>query len=174
MHWILEPGLNHIAAQLPPVLTATEDNIYWVDAPSVEVSVVAAYEFCRKEEWCPPSNCWNLVWKWDGPERIRTFLWLVTKGDWNTPYVVVTAIHAWKRLMTQSEWENSRSQPFQDWLPKKCSLSQNPSKRLKGDQEGETKSTSDGSLPWGTNGSAKCHDSITIRSLPLAWDFGSR
>lgn len=43
-------------------------------------SVKSAYNLLQEHKWDEPSRLWGLAWKWRGPQRIRTFLWLALGG----------------------------------------------------------------------------------------------
>lgn len=32
---------------------------------------------CTKDNWSTQDGMWRCVWHWDGPERIRMFIWLL-------------------------------------------------------------------------------------------------
>lgn len=42
--------------------------------------MASAYRLLTSEYWNPPDPKWKLAWKWPGPQRIRTFLWLTLHG----------------------------------------------------------------------------------------------
>ncbi|KAK9149068.1 hypothetical protein Scep_007825 [Stephania cephalantha] len=45
-----------------------------------EFTVALAYKASHKDSWRPNICRWDLAWKWEGPERIRMFIWLVFQG----------------------------------------------------------------------------------------------
>ncbi|CAN1744017.1 Putative ribonuclease H protein At1g65750 [Linum perenne] len=70
--------LNQIAGMGPPKADGGEDDLIWGPEPKGHFSLKSAYDI--RAAVCNPSqsNIWRIVWKWQGPSRIKHFLWLVT------------------------------------------------------------------------------------------------
>lgn len=60
-----------------------EDKIVWGGSPSGEFSVKSAYQLVAGMD-LGASSQWSKVWKWEGPHRIKCFMWLVLNGGLKT------------------------------------------------------------------------------------------
>lgn len=66
-----------IAGIKPPNPTGNSDRIAWGPSKNVPFYISTAYELIEGENWGQRSREWEIVWKWQGPQRVRSFLWLV-------------------------------------------------------------------------------------------------
>ena len=66
-----------IAGIKPPNQTGNGDRIAWGPSKNGTFSISTAYELIEGENWDQRSREWEIVWKWQGPQRVRSFLWLV-------------------------------------------------------------------------------------------------
>lgn len=53
--------------------------ICWTQTTNRNFSVKDAYRLRTKRTWSAQGNKWKEVWKYQGPHRVRFFLWLVCK-----------------------------------------------------------------------------------------------
>lgn len=74
------PSRQSIATTNPPRPQDGESSCYWSLTPTGEFSVSSAYKAEQELSWQPADSRLNLIWKWPGAERVRTFLWLAVKG----------------------------------------------------------------------------------------------
>ncbi|CAN1787613.1 Putative ribonuclease H protein At1g65750 [Linum perenne] len=68
--------INHVAGMEPPNPNGEEDELIWGPDPKGQFSIKSAYDIlasCRSE---PRQNLWSSIWKWQGPSRVKHFLWL--------------------------------------------------------------------------------------------------
>ncbi|CAA0819938.1 Unknown protein [Striga hermonthica] len=72
-------SLLRLAAQLPPQSNG-RDLLYWGFSANRSFSTTSAYSSLVAPVAVGTTRLWKLVWKWDDPQRIRQFLWLVAKG----------------------------------------------------------------------------------------------
>lgn len=74
--------LRKIAAIKPPESDSTSDQFYWAFSSSGSFTVRSAYQHLYHNSLnslnVQDSN-WNLIWKWRGPQRIRTFTLLAAQ-----------------------------------------------------------------------------------------------
>ncbi|KAA3479950.1 reverse transcriptase [Gossypium australe] len=52
------------------------DRVIWARSVSGIFSVRSAYWALKEETWHSQEEYWNLPWKYNGPQRVRMFLWL--------------------------------------------------------------------------------------------------
>ncbi|CAN1815404.1 Putative ribonuclease H protein At1g65750 [Linum perenne] len=69
--------LEQIAGMKTPVDNDTEDGMLWGPDPKGKFSISSAYEIVAANHMVSDTNLWKSVWKWQGPNRIKHFLWLV-------------------------------------------------------------------------------------------------
>ncbi|CAN1810413.1 Putative ribonuclease H protein At1g65750 [Linum perenne] len=63
----------------PPRHNRGEDDWIWGCERSGQFTIKSAYNLICQTEEIPDSAIWKAIWKWDGPSRIRHFLWLAAK-----------------------------------------------------------------------------------------------
>lgn len=63
----------------PPNPCCTCDQFYWAFSNSGTFMVKSAYKHLHRNFLNGQDSNWNLIWKWRGPQRIRTFLWLAVQ-----------------------------------------------------------------------------------------------
>ncbi|KAE8664772.1 hypothetical protein F3Y22_tig00112738pilonHSYRG00339 [Hibiscus syriacus] len=56
----------------------------WLWETSGICSVKKTYHMLHEEQWDKHDNVWQVAWKFDGPRRIRTFIWLILKNKLST------------------------------------------------------------------------------------------
>ncbi|CAN1127603.1 Putative ribonuclease H protein At1g65750 [Linum perenne] len=67
-----------------PVASSGEDELIWGPDPKGNFSISSAYEIITAESNSFESPLWKLVWKWQGPNRVRHFLWLAAHNRFLT------------------------------------------------------------------------------------------
>ncbi|RYR58929.1 hypothetical protein Ahy_A05g024788 [Arachis hypogaea] len=75
-----EDIVKKIIAISPPSPWKEADRIAWGASSDGTFSTKSAYQVTMDEQHTQNKN-FRLVWNWQGSERIRTFLWLVTHRD---------------------------------------------------------------------------------------------
>lgn len=71
-------------------------------------SVRSAYKLLQADHWNDSSQHWNLAWQWNGPQRIRTFLWLALSNK------LLTNSERYRRHMTQNAGCSHCGSRFED------------------------------------------------------------
>ncbi|KAH9723430.1 putative leucine-rich repeat receptor-like serine/threonine-protein kinase [Citrus sinensis] len=66
-----------IASFRPPMEGYGEDQIFWSESKKGNFTVKSAYDALSKEIKGEDDQIWSCVWRWNGPQSIRVFLWLV-------------------------------------------------------------------------------------------------
>ncbi|CAN1165565.1 Putative ribonuclease H protein At1g65750 [Linum perenne] len=61
----------------PPTANSGEDELIWGPDPKGSFTLKSAYEIRAAINHLAISDPWRTVWNWQGPNRIRFFLWLV-------------------------------------------------------------------------------------------------
>ncbi|KAH9735403.1 putative ribonuclease H protein [Citrus sinensis] len=69
--------LLRIASFRPPMEGYGEDQIFWSESKKGNFTVKSAYDALSKELKGDDDQIWSCVWRWNGPQSIRVFLWLV-------------------------------------------------------------------------------------------------
>ncbi|KAE8707210.1 hypothetical protein F3Y22_tig00110386pilonHSYRG00026 [Hibiscus syriacus] len=136
--------LLRIAAVKPPNISFQEDSIGWNGQPDKKFTVKAAYNTRLQETRGEDEAIWNLIAKYRGIHRIRTFLWLTGRealltnserfkrhlaskarsgicGDaWeDTDHVLRKCINAteiWKSLIKEELLQEFMSMHMKEWI----------------------------------------------------------
>ncbi|CAN1852510.1 Putative ribonuclease H protein At1g65750 [Linum perenne] len=69
-----------IMGMTPPCASLGEDSIAWGLEANGCFSVKSAYLLLKDIDSSESAASWSKVWSWEGPAKIRQFLWLVTHG----------------------------------------------------------------------------------------------
>ncbi|CAN1797288.1 Putative ribonuclease H protein At1g65750 [Linum perenne] len=69
--------IRHAAGMPPPIANSGEDEIIWGPDPKGIFTLKSAYEIRAAINQQASTDPWRTVWSWQGPSRIRFFLWLV-------------------------------------------------------------------------------------------------
>ncbi|EOY24339.1 RNA-directed DNA polymerase (Reverse transcriptase), Polynucleotidyl transferase, Ribonuclease H fold-like protein [Theobroma cacao] len=91
--------VNKILMFLPPLLSFKPDTPYWASSASGVCTVASTYEVLREDYpnyIGQQSRKWAIAWKWDGPQRIRTFLMQCLHGK------LLTNLECRRRNMSSS------------------------------------------------------------------------
>ncbi|CAN1751199.1 Putative ribonuclease H protein At1g65750 [Linum perenne] len=60
----------------PPTPDGGDDDLIWGPDPKGRFTIKSAYDIIATSRDPSPHNTWNFIWKWQGPSRIKHFLWL--------------------------------------------------------------------------------------------------
>ncbi|CAN1729274.1 Putative ribonuclease H protein At1g65750 [Linum perenne] len=90
--------VNQVAGMGPPKSDGGEDDMIWGPDPRGRFSIKSAYDIRAASEESSQTNTWKLVWKWEGPSRIKHFLWLATHNR------LLTNAERRRRHMTSCEF----------------------------------------------------------------------
>lgn len=71
--------LMRLASVLPPCPDDGDDRVVWKFSKDHIFTVNSAYKSLEKDSCPPKDDIWHLIWKWDGPQRIKSWLWLAVK-----------------------------------------------------------------------------------------------
>ncbi|KAL4390453.1 hypothetical protein AHAS_Ahas03G0146600 [Arachis hypogaea] len=107
---VLEPYLNHdiimeLISTEPPKLSGEKDTLSWKLTSNGEFSIASAYKKLTGQQETN-NKIWNTIWKWKGPERVRTFMWLT--------------IHEYKKAFMKRSLFNENKKPIirnSSWIP---------------------------------------------------------
>ncbi|CAN1165568.1 Putative ribonuclease H protein At1g65750 [Linum perenne] len=69
--------VSQVAGMPPPTANSGEDELIWGPDPKGSFTLKSAYEIRAAINHLAISDPWRTVWNWQGPNRIRFFLWLV-------------------------------------------------------------------------------------------------
>ncbi|KAA3460126.1 reverse transcriptase [Gossypium australe] len=75
--WLPEDIIKRILSIPPPHPAEGEDKIIWARTESGSFTIRSAYRSIKENTWRPKDENWKNIWKYQGPQRVRTFLWLV-------------------------------------------------------------------------------------------------
>ncbi|CAN1194012.1 Putative ribonuclease H protein At1g65750 [Linum perenne] len=70
-----------IIGMTPPCARLDEDTIAWGLEENDCFSVKSAYLLIKDIEPNKSEATWNKVWSWEGPAKVKQFMWLVTHGN---------------------------------------------------------------------------------------------
>lgn len=99
--------VDEIQRTQPYPLAPDQPLCTWVKE-SKGFSVRSAYQVIKEDEWDNLSPKWWLAWNWCGPQRIRTFLWLVLSNK------LLTNKERCRRHMTETKHCDSCSNKVED------------------------------------------------------------
>ncbi|KAF2306076.1 hypothetical protein GH714_011197 [Hevea brasiliensis] len=69
-----------INAILPPHQSYDSDSVLWGSSPDGSFTLKSAYALIRKDFASDNATVWRSVWRWFGPFRVNSFLWLIIHG----------------------------------------------------------------------------------------------
>ncbi|CAN1800305.1 Putative ribonuclease H protein At1g65750 [Linum perenne] len=77
---VLQPEfVDLVAGMTPPNQNSGEDDWVWGFENSGKFTIKSAYNLICQSEELPSRPIWKSIWKWNGPNRVRHFLWLAAK-----------------------------------------------------------------------------------------------
>ncbi|CAN1798779.1 Putative ribonuclease H protein At1g65750 [Linum perenne] len=78
---LLKPeAVEMIFGMSPPQPASGEDQWVWGEEKNGKFSVRSAYNLIHVLPGVKTPETWKHIWRWSGPNRIRSFLWLATHG----------------------------------------------------------------------------------------------
>lgn len=80
-HFFLVDTVLKIASIPPPAVEKKDDCISWAVSNDKNFSLKSACTSLVENDWNEPNYLWKLIWKWKGPERIKSYLWLLGHRD---------------------------------------------------------------------------------------------
>ncbi|CAN1141118.1 hypothetical protein LINPERPRIM_LOCUS25270, partial [Linum perenne] len=89
--------LDQIAGIEAPVPNSGEDELIWGPDPKGKFSISLAYDILSASHISADPSLWKLVWRWQGPNRVKQFLWLVVQNR------LLTNVECMKRHMTNDD-----------------------------------------------------------------------
>ncbi|CAN1188823.1 Putative ribonuclease H protein At1g65750 [Linum perenne] len=72
--------INQITDVTPPSADSGDDTWVWGCESDGKFSIRTAYNLVNQSVSARPPVDWKLIWKWDGPNKVKHFLWLVAHG----------------------------------------------------------------------------------------------
>ncbi|CAI9098889.1 OLC1v1035618C1 [Oldenlandia corymbosa var. corymbosa] len=76
----LPDGVWQYIGNIPPPQSLTDQDIpLWRASASGKFSTKSAYNHLYSNKWDQDDRKWQLLWKWQGPERIKLFMWLLMR-----------------------------------------------------------------------------------------------
>ncbi|KAF7804220.1 putative ribonuclease H protein At1g65750 family [Senna tora] len=133
-----------IASIMPPNDRSKEDMLAWKGNEDGKFSVKSMYNMLGKVPSSEQGNTWNDIWKWNGPEKVRCFLWLcrhdrimtnenrmkrrlaATGNCSKCPSITENTLHAirdcslakpiWMKLVRPECWMEFFGLNLEDWL----------------------------------------------------------
>lgn len=73
-----------IAAIKPPLNNCGRDEIRWAHSKTWLFTVKSAYLSLIQQQSALDDPGWKIIWKWQGPQRIKMFLWLAVQNKLKT------------------------------------------------------------------------------------------
>lgn len=77
---VLPHVLDCIQMLIPPNAASEMDSLAWNGSADGTFSTAQAYAYLLNDRPLLNSDIFSYIWKWQGPERIRYFLWKVSRG----------------------------------------------------------------------------------------------
>ncbi|KAG8499648.1 hypothetical protein CXB51_006070 [Gossypium anomalum] len=74
--WVPEEVISRITSIPPSHPDAGPDRVGWARSASGSFSVRSAYWALKEDTWNSQEEHWKISWKYQGPQRVRVFLWL--------------------------------------------------------------------------------------------------
>ncbi|KAA3471573.1 LINE-1 reverse transcriptase isogeny [Gossypium australe] len=72
-----EDIIKRILSIPPPHPAEGEDRIIWARTESGSFTISSVHRSLKENTWRPKHDIWRTIWKYQGPQRVRLFLWLV-------------------------------------------------------------------------------------------------
>ncbi|CAN1121487.1 Putative ribonuclease H protein At1g65750 [Linum perenne] len=77
---LLQPEFVDIVAGMhPPNHSSGEDDWVWGLEKSGKFTIRSTYNLICQTDSLPSESIWNSIWRWNGPNRTRHFLWLAAR-----------------------------------------------------------------------------------------------
>lgn len=81
-----EEVLARLALCPPPTDDAGPDIRFWQHSAKGVCTVASAYQVLERGKLGNPDSFWKKIWAWNGPQRVRCFLWLAAQQRLLTNY----------------------------------------------------------------------------------------
>ncbi|KAK4257313.1 hypothetical protein QN277_006916 [Acacia crassicarpa] len=99
--------IRRLFAFPPPSVDAGNDLMIWGGSRTGIFSVKSAYHFIEKPNEMLAHPCFKLLWKWQGAERIRTFMWLAFQNklptnEWRSKWSSSSALCSYCNSQVES------------------------------------------------------------------------
>ncbi|KAA3474835.1 GTP cyclohydrolase 1-like [Gossypium australe] len=75
--WLPDAMIKRIVSIPPPHPAGGKDRIIWASSGSGSFSIRSAYWASKESSWRPRNDIWKSIWRYQGPHRVRLFLWIV-------------------------------------------------------------------------------------------------
>ncbi|CAL1392568.1 unnamed protein product [Linum trigynum] len=76
---LTEDGVLQVIGVQPPQELAGEDSATWGPEQDGRFRVRSAYNIAAQADGTTSSTDWRTIWRWQGPARVRHFLWLAAR-----------------------------------------------------------------------------------------------
>ncbi|KAH1040711.1 hypothetical protein J1N35_042454 [Gossypium stocksii] len=76
-NWLTEDMIQKIINIPPPYPLAGLNKVFWTCTSNGNFTVKSAYQMLKGSTWNEQDNKWEDVWKFQGPQRVKFFLWLI-------------------------------------------------------------------------------------------------
>ncbi|CAN1748538.1 Putative ribonuclease H protein At1g65750 [Linum perenne] len=142
---LLQPEFVDIVAGMhPPNHSSGEDDWVWGLEKSGKFTIRSTYNLICQTDSLPSESIWNSIWRWNGPNRTRHFLWLAARdrlltnatrfkrgmcqgagcefchaGEENSSHVLRECSFAdevWKKVLPDAVSRPDWTLPFVEWL----------------------------------------------------------
>ncbi|KAH9791596.1 putative ribonuclease H protein [Citrus sinensis] len=83
-HFLPHTAIMKIASIHPPSDLLGPDQFYWSYSNKGNFSASSAYNVISSPDNSLQDTSWNMVWKWQGPQGVKVFIWLALHGRLKT------------------------------------------------------------------------------------------
>ncbi|KAJ1414415.1 Ribonuclease H-like superfamily [Sesbania bispinosa] len=83
-HWLPNHALAEVLAHLAGVSVLGPDKPIWKFSHDGSFTTKSAYECVQDFPQALRGDVWSVIWGWNGPVRVKHFLWMVVKGGLKT------------------------------------------------------------------------------------------
>ncbi|KAH9735416.1 putative ribonuclease H protein [Citrus sinensis] len=83
-HFLPHTAIMKIASIHPPSDLLGPDQFYWSHSNKGNFSASSAYNSISPPDISLQDTSWNMVWKWQGPQGVKVFIWLALHGRLKT------------------------------------------------------------------------------------------
>lgn len=108
---------NKLYRMIPPCIQNPTDILAWGTSPDVCFFSSLAHAAIRDPEPNSISRFFSIIWQWDGPKRVRAFLWiaahqvLMTNSERYRRHLALSPICAICGIHPESQFHNFRDSP---------------------------------------------------------------
>ena len=83
-HFLPHTTIMKIASIHPPSDLLGPNQFYWAHSTKGNFSASSAYNAISSPDNYLQDSIWNMVWKWQGPQSVKVFIWLALHGRLKT------------------------------------------------------------------------------------------